>query len=182
MHSRKEIEQTKENLIDSLQKSSGKDFLKSVHRLREIVSNLEEKDLDRLAHTVSERLGKERHPLILRGSIAVLGILTAGVTARVTLEAIARSPEKYPHWVWTPAAEALLRLGWGSNFTKYFLASISNREVSQQKRLSIVESINAFSVLGRQLARDEAMVDEALTRVDSPVRDALITLLNWARK
>jgi len=177
-----DTEEIKQTLADRLEKSNGKDFLKSLDHLRKIVPELDEKDLDRLAHTVSERLRKDRHPLILRGSIAALGILTAGVTARVTLEAVARSPEKYPHWIWAPAAEALLRLGWGQNFTKHFLASISNQEVPVKKRVSIVESVNAFSPLGRQLARDAAMVEATLGNLEAPVRDALITLLNWARK
>lgn len=176
------IEETKQTLIDRLEKSDGKDFVKSLDNLRKIAPKLDDKEIDRLARTVSERLGKERHPLILRASIAALGILTAGVTARITLEAIARYPEKSPHWIWAPASEAMLKLGWGSNFTKHFLASISNPEVALQKRVSIVESVNAFSPLGRQLAKDRGMVEAALGRLEPPVRDALITLLNWARK
>ncbi|MCL5962707.1 MAG: hypothetical protein M1358_25920 [Chloroflexi bacterium] len=177
-----DIEETKEVLIDRLEKSNGKDFQKSIDSLRKICSGLDPKELDTLAHAVSERLLKERHPLVLRGSIFALGLLTAGVTARVTLEAIARAPERYPNWLWAPAAESLLRMGWGSHFTRHFLASISNRETSLPKRVSIVESVNAFSALGRQLAKDSALVEEAISSVEPPVRDALVKLMNWARK
>ncbi|MCL5961170.1 MAG: hypothetical protein M1358_18000 [Chloroflexi bacterium] len=175
-------DEAKEGLIDRLKSSNGKDFLKSIDHLKRIAPELGQEDLDKMADTVSKRLWLERHPLIMRGSVAALGILTAGVTARVTLEAIARSPEKYPNWIWTPAAEAMLRLGWRSNFTKHFLGSISNQEVPLQKRLSIVESVSTFSALGRQLARDASMVEEAMAKVEPPIRDALTALLTWTRK
>lgn len=119
---------------------------------------------------------------MLRGAISALGLLAAGVTARVSLEAIARSPERFPNWLWIPAVETLLHMGWGSNFTRHFLASMLNREIDVRKRVSIIESINALSTMGRQLVRDEHMVREAVSAAEPDVTNALTRLLAWAQR
>ncbi len=169
-------------LVDRLENSDGKVFLESVKHLREIAQSLDDQERDKIAATISQRLWRERHPLILRGGIAALGLLAAGVTARVSLEAIARSPEKFPPWLWVPATESLMHMGWGSNFTKHFLASILSQETDIARRVSLIESINALSSMARQLVKDERLVREAAEMAEPQVRDALIKLVEWAHR
>lgn len=175
-------EEDSEELVDRLENGNGKAFLESIGQLRKVAENLNENQKDEIARLLSTRLWKERHPLIVRGSVAALGILAAGVTARVTLEAIARSPEKYANWMWVPSTEALLRMGWGSRFTRHFLASMLNREIDSRKRVTIIQSINGLSLMGQQLSRDEALVMEEIHQAEPEVRDAFVTLLDFARR
>lgn len=175
-------EDDSEQLVDRLEKGEGKAFLESIGQLRKIADNLDEKQKDEIARKLSKRLWRERHPLIVRGTIAALGVLAAGVTARVTLEAIARAPEKYPHWVWVPSTEALLRMGWNSHFTRHFLSSMLNPEIDLRKRVSIIQSINGMSVMGNQLTQDEKLVREEIQRAEREVREAFLTLLEFAKR
>ncbi|MBI2954692.1 MAG: hypothetical protein HYY30_10285 [Chloroflexi bacterium] len=175
-------EEDSEQLVDRLEKGNGKAFLESIGQLRKIAESLDEAQRDEIAKTLSKRLWRERHPLILRGSVAALGILAAGVTARVTLEAIARAPDKYPHWVWVPSTEALLRMGWGSRFTRHFLSSMTNPEIDLHKRVTIIQSVNGMATMGQQLIRDEKLVREKIESAEPEIREAFLTLLNFARQ
>lgn len=175
-------EENSDELVDRLENGNGKAFLESIGQLRKVAENLNENQKDEIARLLTTRLWKERHPLIVRGSVAALGILAAGVTARVTLEAIARSPEKYANWMWVPATEALLRMGWGSRFTRHFVASMLNREISSKKRVAIIQSINGLSLMGQQLSRDEAQLLEEIQQAEVEVREAFVTLLDFARR
>lgn len=174
-------EEDSREIVDGLEKGNGKAFLESIGRLRKLADNLDESQSEEIARTLSKRLWREPHPLVVRGSITALGVLAAGVTARVTLEAIARAPEKYPQWMWVPAAEALLRMGWGWHFTKHFLASMLNREIDPQKRVTIIQSINGMSVMGQQLFKDQKLVKDAAEKAEPEVRDALMKLLEFAK-
>lgn len=171
-----------EQLAQRLENGNGKVFLESVGLLKKIAGNLNDDQKNEIAHKLSKRLWRERHPLVVRGSIAALGVLAAGVTARVTLEAIARSPEKYPHWVWVPASEALLRIGWGTSFTRHFLTSMLNSEIDLRKRVAIIQSINGMSVMGHQLVQDEKLVREEIERAEPEIREAFNKLLEFAKR
>ncbi len=175
-------EEDSEHMVERLENGSGKAFLESISQLKKIAENLDEKQKDEIADKLSKRLWRERHPLIVRGSIAALGVLAAGVTARVTLEAIARAPEKYPHWVWVPSTEALLRMGWGSRFTRHFLSSMLNRDIDKYKRVAIIQSINGLSVMSKQLSEDEKLVREEMQRAEPEVQEAFRKLLDFAKR
>ncbi len=175
-------EEDSDQLLERLENGNGKTFLESIGQLRRLAGKLDDKQKDEIANKLSARLWKERHPLIVRGSVAALGILAAGVTARVTLEAIARSPEKYPQWIWVPSTEALLRMGWGSHFTRHLLSSMLDSEIDMPKRVAIIQSINGLSLMGQQLRRDENLITAELERAEPEIREAFNILLDFAKR